>query len=60
MSSLAKILIATLVFFLTFLLLSLLFDHEINWKLVIIGTILNLDFNILLNWISNKDKNNKK
>lgn len=60
MSSLAKILIATLVFFLTFLLLSLLFDHEINWKLVIIGTILNLDFNILLNWISSKDKNNKK
>jgi hypothetical protein len=60
MSTLVKILLETLLFFLFFVLLTFLFDKEINWKLIIIGTIVNLDFNIILNWISNKDKSNKK
>ncbi len=59
MKPLVKTLIATLVFFLTFLLVSFLFEHTINWKLIIIGTILNLDFNIILNWISNKSDKSK-
>ncbi len=60
MKPLMKTLVATTLFFITFLLISFLFDHNINWRLIIIGTILNLDFNIILNWISSKDKNNKK
>ena len=59
MSTLAKILLETFLFFILFLLITLIFDNSINWKMIIIGTILNLDFNILLNWISSKDKSNK-
>lgn len=59
MSTLAKILLETFLFFILFLLITLIFDNSINWKMIIIGTILNLDFNIILNWISSKNKANK-
>ena len=60
MNTIIKILLETLLFFLSFLLITFLFDNNINWRMIIIGTILNLDFNIILNWISSKNKDNKK
>lgn len=59
MSTLAKTLLETFLFFILFLLANILFDSSINWRMIIIGTILNLDFNIILNWISSKNKTNK-
>ena len=60
MSTTLKILLETFLFFILFLLVTIIFNDDINWKMIIIGTILNLDFNIILNWISSKDKNKKE
>ena len=54
MKILIKSLIETVVFFILFTLVVFIFGDEINWKLIIIGTIVNFDFNILLNWMSAK------
>ena len=60
MKALPKTLLETFIFFIAFTLVVYIFNHEIDWKLILIGTILNLDFNIVLNWISSKDKSNNK
>ena len=54
MKILIKSLIETVVFFILFTVVVFIFGDEINWKLIIIGTIVNFDFNILLNWMSAK------
>ena len=54
MKVLMKSLIETVVFFILFTLVVFLFDDEMDWKIIIIGTIINFDFNILLNWMSAK------
>lgn len=54
MKVLMKSLIETVVFFILFTLVVFLFGDEMDWKIIIIGTIINFDFNILLNWMSAK------
>ncbi|MBQ9298187.1 MAG: hypothetical protein IJ223_04020 [Clostridia bacterium] len=54
MKFLTKSLVETVIFFILFTLITFIFDHDINWKLIIIGTIVNLDFNLILNWMSEK------
>lgn len=54
MKILIKSLIETVVFFILFTLVVFIFGDEMDWKLIIIGTIVNFDFNILLNWMSAK------
>ena len=59
MKVLLKTLLETLIFFLAFTLVVYIFNHKIDWKMILIGTILNLDFNIVLNWLSSRSEKRK-